>query len=155
MRILKVYLDTSVISYLDQQDAPEKMLETQSLWRQLKSGKYAVVISDMVIQEINECQPEKRERLLSYLKQIDYSMIRLTDEIRALANKILNMGILTKKSTDDAVHIASAISVDCDIIILEFQTYCQCKDNSRNQGAVHYGRLQRVTDLFTSLFHGK
>ena len=116
MRILKVYLDTSVISYLDQQDAPEKMLETQSLWRQLKSGKYAVVISDMVIQEINECQPEKRELLLSYLKQIDYSMIRLTDEIRTLADKILNMGILTKKSTDDAVHIASAISADCDII---------------------------------------
>ena len=50
------------------------------------------------------------------MKQIDYSMIRLTDEIRTLADKILNMGILTKKSTDDAVHIASAISADCDII---------------------------------------
>ena len=27
-RKIKVYLDTSVISYLDQQDAPEKMQET-------------------------------------------------------------------------------------------------------------------------------
>ena len=30
-RKIKVYLDTSVISYLDQQDAPEKMQETQEV----------------------------------------------------------------------------------------------------------------------------
>jgi len=29
MNKIKVYLDTSVISYLDQQDAPERMRETQ------------------------------------------------------------------------------------------------------------------------------
>ena len=29
---LKIYLDTSVISHLDQQDAPEKMASTLSFW---------------------------------------------------------------------------------------------------------------------------
>jgi len=28
----KVYLDTSAISYLDQQDSPEKMQETVEVW---------------------------------------------------------------------------------------------------------------------------
>jgi hypothetical protein len=28
MKKLKIYLDTSIISYLDQQDAPEKMADT-------------------------------------------------------------------------------------------------------------------------------
>ena len=32
MRKLKVYLDTSIVSYLDQQDAPDKMNETLRLW---------------------------------------------------------------------------------------------------------------------------
>lgn len=35
---IKVYLDTSVISYLDQQDAPEKMQETREIWEILKTG---------------------------------------------------------------------------------------------------------------------
>ncbi|WP_198514901.1 hypothetical protein [Hallerella succinigenes] len=30
---LKVYLDTSVISYLHQEDAPERMRDTQALWQ--------------------------------------------------------------------------------------------------------------------------
>ena len=29
---LRLYLDTSVISYLDQKDYPERMKQTQELW---------------------------------------------------------------------------------------------------------------------------
>lgn len=32
MRKLRIYLDTSVISYLNQEDVPEKMEQTQKLW---------------------------------------------------------------------------------------------------------------------------
>ena len=32
MNKMKIYLDTSVISYLDQQDAPERMKETQDMY---------------------------------------------------------------------------------------------------------------------------
>lgn len=32
MRKMKVYLDTSVISYLKQEDAPERMRDTLTLW---------------------------------------------------------------------------------------------------------------------------
>ena len=33
MRKLKIYLDTSVISYLDQSDSQEKMEQTRKLWK--------------------------------------------------------------------------------------------------------------------------
>lgn len=33
MRKLKVYLDTSVISYLKQEDAPERKKDTLELWK--------------------------------------------------------------------------------------------------------------------------
>jgi len=42
MGIMKVYLDTSVISYLDQKDAPERMKETQDMWEFFKKGQYEV-----------------------------------------------------------------------------------------------------------------
>lgn len=38
MNKLKIYLDTSVISYLDQQDSPEQMRETRDVWDNLKKG---------------------------------------------------------------------------------------------------------------------
>lgn len=36
MKRLKVYLDISVVSYLYQEDAPEKMQDTLSLWELFK-----------------------------------------------------------------------------------------------------------------------
>ena len=57
---LKVYLDTSVISHLLQNDVPEKM---------------------------------------------------------EIAQQIIDMGILTKKSYDDCQHIGAAITSECDCII--------------------------------------
>ena len=56
MNKIKIYLDTSVISYLDQQDAPERMKETQEIWELFKEGKYEVYISDVVVYEINQCK---------------------------------------------------------------------------------------------------
>ena len=40
MRKLKVYLDTSVISHLLQEDVPEKMADTRRLWEMFKAGKF-------------------------------------------------------------------------------------------------------------------
>ena len=45
MRKLKVYLDTSVVSYLYQVDAPEKMQNTLDLWELFKNKVYEVYIS--------------------------------------------------------------------------------------------------------------
>lgn len=39
-RKLKVYLDTSVISHLLQEDVPEKMEHTRKLWNMLQAGVY-------------------------------------------------------------------------------------------------------------------
>ena len=41
---MKIYLDTSVISYLLQTDAPEKMEETGRLWEKLKEGRDFITI---------------------------------------------------------------------------------------------------------------
>lgn len=56
---MKIYLDTSVISYLDQKDAPERMKKTQKIWEFLKKGQYDVYISDIVAYELNKCYTEK------------------------------------------------------------------------------------------------
>lgn len=51
MRRLKVYLDTSVVSYLYQVDAPEKTQNTLELWKLFRNKVYEVYISDIVIRD--------------------------------------------------------------------------------------------------------
>ena len=114
---IKVYLDTSVISYLDQQDAPTEMNQTHQVWEKIKSGKYDVYISDVVLRELNDCNEEKRNKLLEYLKEIEFQTIEITDKTMKLAEKFIDFGVLKKKSFDDCQHIAAAIVSDCDIII--------------------------------------
>ena len=43
MNKIKVYLDTSVISYLDQKDAPERMKETHDVWEIFRKGYYRYI----------------------------------------------------------------------------------------------------------------
>lgn len=117
MRKLKVYLDTSVVSYLNQEDAPERMQETLQLWELFKQGQYEVYISDIVINEINACKEEKFNILVKYLEQIDLNVIETDENVVELAEKFIDFGILKQKSFDDCRHIAAAILWGCDVII--------------------------------------
>lgn len=116
MQKLKIYLDTSVISYLYQKDVPEKMQITLKLWELLKKQVYEVYISDIVINEINECDRGKLKILLDYLEQIDYNIIETDENTVELAEKFIDFGILKQKSFDDCQHIAAAILAECDLI---------------------------------------
>ena len=116
MNRLKVYLDTSIISYLDQQDAPQRMQETKRLWELFRENKYDVYISDIVIREINQCPPAKLEVLNQFLDEISYTVIETDENTLALAEKFIDFGILKQKSMDDCQHIAAAILAGCDII---------------------------------------
>lgn len=117
MQNWKIYLDTSVISYLYQKDAQEKMQDTLQLWERFKTRQYEIYISDIVINEISGCTEEKLNILMDYLDQIEYHLIITDEDTVGLAEKFIDFGILKQKSFDDCQHIASAILAGCDIII--------------------------------------
>jgi predicted nucleic acid-binding protein len=117
MKKTKIYLDTSIISYLDQQDAPEKMAETRKFWDTIKSDKYEIVLSEIVLFETSKCDKAKRSVLIKYLKEISYKEISTTQEIDDLARKFIENKILTIASIEDCRHIASSIVSGCDVIV--------------------------------------
>ena len=117
-RKLKVYLDTSVISYLEQDDAPEKMADTRTVWETLKRGDYDIFVSQVVLKELNDCKDlRKKELFFKHLREINFNIVEITEDTIALAEKFIDFGILKQKSLDDCQHIAAAILNDCDIII--------------------------------------
>jgi hypothetical protein len=76
-----------------------------------------VVISDVDIREINDCDEKKRETLLHYLGEIQYTEIATSDHADEIAGRFVDMGILKQKSLSDCRHIANAIVSGCDAIV--------------------------------------
>ena len=74
-------------------------------------------LSTVTLEEIDDCPEPKRGRLYDYLKQIDYTLLRVDDDVSEIATQIIEMGILTKKSYDDCQHIGVAIINECDCIV--------------------------------------
>ena len=114
---LRVYLDTSVISHLLQKDVPEKMADTKQLWEMFQAGMYEVYLSTVTLEELKECSEPKQSQLFDYLGLINYTLVQIDDNVADIAQQIIEMGILTKKSYDDYQHIGAAIVSECDCII--------------------------------------
>jgi predicted nucleic acid-binding protein len=113
----KLYLDTSVISHLDQRDAPERMADTLELWEILKTGKYEVVTSVVTTDELAKNAPQKLLVLSGYFAEMFQDVLLITDEAQAIAEQLISLGILTERSIDDCRHIGAAIASKCDFIV--------------------------------------
>ena len=113
----RIYLDTSVISHLLHEDAPERMNDTLAFWEDLRAGRYEVMISEITMNELDRCGEPKRTELLNRLKELDYTFFPDTNEAEALANAYIEGGVLTRKSEDDCLHIATAVISGCSIIV--------------------------------------
>ena len=114
---IKIYLDTSVISCLQAPETPERMADSLCLWEDLKSGIYDVYISNITIDEINDCPEPKRSFMLNELKSISLTVIEAETKVDDLAQEFIQLGILKEKCIDDCKHIATALLVKCDIIV--------------------------------------
>jgi len=118
MRKLKIYLETTAVSNLDDQRNPERLKEMRALWPLLKQGMYDVVISWVVQEEIeNNKNLMKKDRLNEYLSELDYELINRDETIETIAQDIIANNILTIKNYRDCLHIASAMVSNCDCIV--------------------------------------
>jgi len=117
MKKLKIYLDTSVISHLQAPDTPERMADTLHLWEDLKTGLYEVYISNVTIDELNDCAEPKRSFMLDELKKIPLNVIQAETKVEELSHEFVRLGILKEKSIDDCMHIATALLAKCDVIV--------------------------------------
>ncbi|MDR0867318.1 MAG: PIN domain-containing protein [Planctomycetota bacterium] len=117
-----IYLETSIINYLFDDDKPEKQRDTWRLWNEIKAEKYTVVISDVVLFEINNCSiqfAEKKRKMLTEIGCIRHNEIEVmeTPEVVALANAYIDAGGLPPRCKIDALHIAAATTANCDFIL--------------------------------------
>jgi predicted nucleic acid-binding protein len=117
MKKLKIYIETSAISYLDQPERGEQSLDSHRLWEKLKAGEFEAFISPVVIEELGRCNEPKRSILLKHLHSISCTPLQSNVEVAELAVAYIKAGVLSQHSFDDCQHIAYACVYNCDIIV--------------------------------------
>jgi predicted nucleic acid-binding protein len=121
MKRLKIYFDTSVINFLFADDVPQLRDATIEFFEDyVKTQKYEIYISDVVIAEIEATKEnEKRTQLLEVIE--NYPIHSITEqnssEIIKLAELYLNKGILPARSKADAFHVAICVVNNIDILL--------------------------------------
>lgn len=117
MKKTKLYLDTSVPSFLFADDSPERKEITLQFWDILKLGLYDIVISDVLLAEISKSEPPLNQELEDKITEITLEIVSVTEDAFSLAQKYIEEGIIPQAYQDDALHIALATYNGADALI--------------------------------------
>ena len=110
---MKLYLDTSVFSAYYADRTPERMRMTRGFWPILQ--QHEKLCSQLVVEELGQAHSNLRERLLALTQ--NFTILSLTDEMRNLAERYVEEGVVASRYFADALHIAAAVFGDADILV--------------------------------------
>lgn len=112
MKKLRVYLDTSVIGGIFDEEFMER---TNKLFSEIKDGKFIPCISVIVSSEIEKAPKKVIDFFYKLLPECE--ILDVDNNCLLLRNEYLRSNIVSPKYMDDALHVAIATVSRCDIIV--------------------------------------
>jgi len=113
MKPLRVYVDTSVFGGCFDADFAE---ESTRFFDLVRAGRIAVLVSQVVVDELSEAPPQVRE-LFRSLAGESVVPVDLTPETIELRDRYVAAGIVSRRFMDDATHVAAATVARADAIV--------------------------------------
>ena len=115
----KIYIETSVISYLTARPArtiigAAHQQITQDWWERAR-GNYDLLISELVVRECSAGDPEAVQRRLEALFGIP--LLDIDPQVRNIATGLVAEGCVPPNVFEDALHIAIAAVHNVDFIL--------------------------------------
>lgn len=114
MMIMKkrVYVDTSVFGGVFDN---EFRIASTIFFNQVKNGEFTIVTSPVVIDEIS-LAPVEVQKLYKQLFHF-IEVIAISNDVLDLRDAYLNARIVSKKYSNDALHVAFATKSECSVIV--------------------------------------
>ena len=110
----RVYVDSSVVSGMfDSNDHPTRV---KPFWDAVFNGKIRVVLSDVLVDEIERAPQHVRDFYESIPKS-QIERVVSTEESDALAEQYVAVGIVAEKSLNDCRHVALAAAARVDVLV--------------------------------------
>ncbi|MDD5089944.1 MAG: PIN domain protein [Candidatus Wallbacteria bacterium] len=145
MRQLRIYVDTSVIGGCCDEEFSEW---SRALLRDFQKGTYKLVMSDLVIAEIQKAPAEVME-YFHLFENCSSEKAEFSLESYNLSAAYLDRKILTPKFTADATHIALAVCADVDALVSWNFKHIVHMDKIRLFNAVNLTQGYRSLQIFT------
>ncbi len=115
----RVYIETSVVSYLVARPSRNLLAAawqqvTLDWWDKRRAG-FELYTSSLVLAEVAQGDPGAAQRRREALR--DIPDLEVTDDVVALAGRLIKEGALPREATDDALHIAVAAVHGMDYLL--------------------------------------
>ena len=115
----KIYLETSVISYLTGRPSGDLVVAacqqiTRDWWDE-RRGAFDIFVSERVIAEASQGDEDAARKRLEALKNIP--VLAVTDDALSLVEQLMTHLHLPESSVEDALHIATAIVSGMDYLL--------------------------------------
>jgi hypothetical protein len=117
--VLKVYIETSIISYLTAR--PSNNLITAAWqketfdWWETQHNRFELFISDVVLEEAGRGDETAASRRLAVIA--DIQVLSLDDAVVGLSKALIAEGGMPLKALDDALHVAIAAVNGMDFLL--------------------------------------
>ena len=131
----RVYIETSVITYLVARPSRNILAAawqqvTQEWWDEQRA-RFELFTSALVLAEAAQGDPAAAQRRRDTLQNIPD--LEITEEVVALAKRLVNEGALPREATDDALHVAVAAVHGVDYLLT---WNCRYLDNAERKPRV-------------------
>lgn len=113
MKRLRIYADTSVFGGCFDEEFSK---ESQTLFDEIRTGKFILVISDVCLRELRDA-PEEVRRVAAGVPPDCIEYVPASEEIEWLGRAYIEAGIIGVEAQRDAEHIAAASVADVDLIV--------------------------------------
>lgn len=115
----RVYIETTIPSYLAALPSRDLLQAARQQithdWWSNERQKYDLCISVMVLDEVAAGDADAAQRRLPFLK--NFPLLDLTEAVNRVAKAIMDSGLLPRRATRDAVHIAVSSVHGVDILL--------------------------------------
>jgi predicted nucleic acid-binding protein len=114
----KVYLETSVISYLAARPSASILgaAHQQITWAWWETrSKYELLVSESVLRECSAGDAEAAKRRLAFITGVP--LLLIDERAFTIASELVSNGIVPSKAAEDALHIAVATIHNVDYLV--------------------------------------
>lgn len=115
----KVYIETSVISYLTARVSRDLVVAghqriTQEWWAE-RRATFEIFVSQVVLEEASAGDREAARQRLAVLAALP--LLEMSEDATALAKDLLRIGPLPARAAVDALHLAVAVTNQVDYLL--------------------------------------
>lgn len=116
---MRVYMESTIPSYVVARPARDLIQAARQQltrdWWDLQRNKHELFTSQVVLDEVAFGEAAMAQLRLDLLDGVP--VLQVTDEVKALARKVLESGLLPATADRDAAHIALATAYEMDILL--------------------------------------